>query len=78
MLAKKEYGPAVDVYAIGVILYILLCGFPPFYDDNEAINMRNIAAGNFEFPEPWWDDVSEEAVALVKRLMVSSSSIPSG
>lgn len=46
MLAQKPYGKAVDVWSIGVISYILLCGYPPFYDENDANLFAQILKGN--------------------------------
>ena len=45
MLAQKPYGKAVDVWSIGVISYILLCGYPPFYDENDANLFAQILKG---------------------------------
>lgn len=45
MLAQKPYGKAVDVWSIGVIAYILLCGYPPFYDENDANLFAQILKG---------------------------------
>lgn len=46
VLAQKPYGKAVDVWSIGVISYILLCGYPPFYDENDANLFAQILKGN--------------------------------
>ena len=48
VLAQKPYGKAVDVWSIGVISYILLCGYPPFYDENDANLFAQILKGEFE------------------------------
>ena len=45
MLAQKPYGKSVDVWSIGVISYILLCGYPPFYDENDANLFAQILKG---------------------------------
>lgn len=45
VLAQKPYGKAVDVWSIGVISYILLCGYPPFYDENDANLFAQILKG---------------------------------
>lgn len=47
VLAQKPYGKAVDVWSIGVISYILLCGYPPFYDENDANLFAQILKGKF-------------------------------
>lgn len=71
ILSDKEYGKEVDMWSVGVILYILLCGFPPFYDNSG--NLRNlysqIKKGQFSFPSPYWDHISDGAKDLIKRLL---------
>jgi len=67
---KKGYGKEVDMWSIGVILYILLCGFPPFYDEDNAILFNAIRKGDFDFPTPYWDNVSSAAKDLVSKLLV--------
>ena len=67
VLRKRGYGPEVDLWSIGVISYILLCGYPPFYDSNNAVLFRQIMSGRFEFDRPWWDNVSEEGIYLLAR-----------
>ncbi|KPP75800.1 caM kinase-like vesicle-associated protein-like [Scleropages formosus] len=77
VVARHRYGRPVDCWAIGVIMYILLSGNPPFYDDAEEDNTDQhnriifcrIVAGEFEFDSPYWDDISPAAKELVCRLM---------
>jgi calcium/calmodulin-dependent protein kinase I len=52
-----------------VILYILLCGFPPFYHESTAQLYKQIKKGEYDFPSPYWDDVSESAKELVRMLL---------
>uniref|UniRef100_A0A8C6G1W7 non-specific serine/threonine protein kinase n=1 Tax=Moschus moschiferus TaxID=68415 RepID=A0A8C6G1W7_MOSMO len=72
ILSEKGYGLEVDMWAAGVILYILLCGFPPFRsperDQEELFNI--IQLGRFEFLAPYWDNISDAAKDLVNRLLV--------
>ncbi|MGH0166376.1 UNVERIFIED_CONTAM: hypothetical protein FKN15_066986 [Acipenser sinensis] len=56
---KKTYGKAVDCWAVGVIAYILLCGYPPFYDENDMELYEQIVKAECEFDSPYWDDISE-------------------
>merc|ERR1739844_390874 len=69
VLAQKPYGKAVDVWSIGVISYILLCGYPPFYDENDANLFAQILKGEFEFDSPYWDDTSQDAKEFIRNLM---------
>ena len=55
------YDKAVDVWATGVILYILLVGYPPFWHDDTQQLYEQIKAGDYEFPSPEWDTVTDEA-----------------
>lgn len=55
------YDTKVDVWACGVILYILLVGYPPFWDENQQALYEQIKAAQFDFPSPEWDSVTEEA-----------------
>lgn len=69
VLAQKPYGKSVDVWSIGVIAYILLCGYPPFYDENDANLFAQILKGDFEFDSPYWDDISESAKDFIRHLI---------
>ncbi|XP_053102821.1 calcium/calmodulin-dependent protein kinase type 1G isoform X2 [Hemicordylus capensis] len=59
VLEQKPYSKAVDCWSIGVITYILLCGYPPFYEETESKLFEKIREGYFEFESPFWDDISE-------------------
>lgn len=69
ILKNEPYGREVDIWAVGVILYILLCGFPPFYDDNNKRLFALIVHARYSFPAPYWTDVSSPAKDLVCRLL---------
>jgi len=60
---------AVDLWSTGVILYILLCGFPPFYEEELPALFDSILKARYDFPSPWWDNISEGAKKLVKSLL---------
>jgi len=65
----KPYDSSVDAWSIGVITYILLCGFPPFYGrDNQEI-FEKIMAAKFDFPTPDWDDISDGAKTFIKEML---------
>lgn len=70
ILEGKPYGSEVDLWSLGVIAYILLCGFPPFYDENNAALFATIKSGVYDFPSPYWDCVSASAKDLIARLLV--------
>lgn len=69
VLEQQPYGKEVDVWSIGVICYILLCGYPPFYDDNDAELFKQIIKGAYEFDSPYWDEISDSAKDFVRHLM---------
>ncbi|KAL3113124.1 hypothetical protein niasHT_017203 [Heterodera trifolii] len=69
VLQQRPYGKAVDVWSIGVIAYILLCGYPPFYDENDANLFAQIIKGEYEFDSPYWDEISESAKDFIAHLM---------
>jgi calcium/calmodulin-dependent protein kinase I len=69
VLAQKPYGKSVDVWSIGVIAYILLCGYPPFYDENDANLFAQILKGDFEFDSPYWDEISDSAKDFIRHLI---------
>jgi len=70
IISGKPYGSEVDVWSLGVITYILLCGYPPFYDSNQQNLFRLIRAGAFKFDAEFWDQVSDEAKDLIKKCLV--------
>ncbi|CAH3193330.1 unnamed protein product [Porites evermanni] len=69
VLRQKPYGKAVDCWALGVICYILLCGYPPFYDESDANLFAQIMRGEYEFDSPYWDDISESAQHFITCLL---------
>ncbi|XP_063311607.1 calcium/calmodulin-dependent protein kinase type IV-like isoform X2 [Pelobates fuscus] len=71
ILHGSPYGPEVDMWSVGVITYILLCGFEPFFDPRgDQYMYRKILKCDYEFTSPWWDDVSLNAKDLVQKLIV--------
>jgi len=69
VLKGEKYDKAVDLWSLGVILYILLCGFPPFYHQNTNMLYKQIKKGEYDFPDPYWTDISESAKSLVRGLL---------
>ncbi|KAF8565661.1 hypothetical protein P879_05599 [Paragonimus westermani] len=74
VLRKEPYGKAVDVWACGVILYILLVGYPPFWDEDQTRLYTQIKSGAFDYPSPEWDTVTTEAKALINSMLTVSPS----
>jgi len=70
VLLGEPYDMAVDVWSIGVISYVLLCGFPPFYGDSQKELFENIMNGRFDFPDPEWSEVSDLAKGFIKKILV--------
>ena len=70
ILKGKKYGTAVDMWSCGVIVYILLGGYPTFHDDNHAILYRKIKAADYAFDPQYWDQVSDDAKDLIKKMLV--------
>ncbi|XP_056591083.1 calcium/calmodulin-dependent protein kinase type 1 isoform X1 [Triplophysa dalaica] len=75
VLAQKPYSKAVDCWSIGVIAYILLCGYPPFYDENDAKLFEQILKAEYEFDSPYWDDISDSAKDFIVHLMEKDPSL---
>ncbi|XP_060080975.1 calcium/calmodulin-dependent protein kinase type 1-like [Ylistrum balloti] len=69
VLAQHPYGKEVDCWSIGVIAYILLCGYPPFYDENDSALFQQILKAEYEFDSPYWDDISQSAKDFISHLM---------
>ncbi|KAF6174514.1 hypothetical protein GIB67_004708 [Kingdonia uniflora] len=68
---KRNYGPEVDIWSAGVILYILLCGVPPFWDETEQGVAQAIIRGVIDFRRDPWPLVSESAKSLVRKMLQS-------
>jgi len=70
VLGGEVYDSAVDIWSIGVITYVLLCGFPPFYGESQKELFENIMKGNYDFPDPEWSGVSQDAKNFIKAMLV--------
>ncbi|XP_042148184.1 calcium/calmodulin-dependent protein kinase type II subunit delta isoform X8 [Ixodes scapularis] len=69
VLKKDPYGKPVDIWACGVILYILLVGYPPFWDEDQHRLYMQIKAGAYDYPSPEWDTVTPEAKNLINSML---------
>ncbi|XP_018881450.1 serine/threonine-protein kinase DCLK2 isoform X8 [Gorilla gorilla gorilla] len=71
IIAETGYGLKVDIWAAGVITYILLCGFPPFRSENNLQEdlFDQILAGKLEFPAPYWDNITDSAKELISQML---------
>lgn len=67
---KKRYDEKCDIWSIGVILYILLCGYPPFAGKNEESILEKVAVGEFNFDSEDWNEVSDEAKLFIRKMLV--------
>lgn len=72
IIAETGYGLKVDIWAAGVITYILLCGFPPFRGsgDDQEVLFDQILMGQVDFPPPYWDNVSDSAKELINMMLL--------
>lgn len=74
VLGPEKYDKSCDIWSLGVIMYILLCGFPPFYSNHGlAISpgmKKRIRTGQYDFPNPEWQNVSQSAKDLIKGMLI--------
>ncbi|KAI0698908.1 kinase-like domain-containing protein [Cytidiella melzeri] len=69
IVRDERYSKSVDMWALGCVLYTLLCGFPPFYDEKIDELTRKVAMGHYTFLSPWWDPISATAKDLITHLL---------
>jgi calcium/calmodulin-dependent protein kinase I len=74
VLKGQPYDNSVDIWSIGVITYILLCGFPPFYGNTDQQIFEKILRVEYDFPSPDWDHISGEAKQFIKCILVPEPS----
>lgn len=75
---ERHYSYPIDVWSAGVVLYICLCGFPPFSDELYSNDFpytlaQQIKEGRFDFPSPYWDPVGDPALALIDSMLIVDS-----
>ena len=71
IIGNFGYDSKVDCWSLGVILYVMLCGYPPFYAEENNELFQLIKECDYEFHEPYWDNISEDAKDLIKKLLVA-------
>merc|ERR1712226_1001612 len=66
---NEEYTKSCDIWSIGVIAYMLLCGYPPFKGDSNKDILESVKAGHFDFPSPEWDTITDSAKEFICSLL---------
>ena len=74
--ARVVYTPAVDLWAAGVVLYVLLGGYPPFYDESEPELFRLIRKGDYRFDDPVWETISDRYAEAGHRYICRRVQVP--
>jgi len=74
ILKGAGYGKEVDMWSVGVITYILLCGFPPFYNENIPLLFESILKCDFDYPADYFDDVTDSALDFIDALLIGNVS----
>jgi len=74
VLRGQPYDNSVDIWSIGVITYILLCGFPPFYGNTDQQIFEKILKADYDFPSPDWDQITPEAKDFIKKILIHDPS----
>eukprot|EP00300_Choanocystis_sp_HF-7_P021147 c20742_g1_i10.p1 GENE.c20742_g1_i10~~c20742_g1_i10.p1 ORF type:complete len:147 (+),score=49.73 c20742_g1_i10:181-621(+) len=69
VILEQEYDSSVDIWSVGVVIYILLCGLPPFHGKTEMELLNNITTAKVKFLRPYWDVVSDQAKDLITHLL---------
>ena len=72
ILRGDHYGCEVDIWSMGVICYVLLAGYPPFYDDDQRKLFRKIKEGKYHFHQDYWGSTSPEAIDMIRKMLCVS------
>lgn len=73
IVKDERYSKSVDMWALGCVLYTVLCGFPPFYDESIQVLTDKVAKGQYTFLSPWWDDISHSCLfsRFIKKIQLT-------
>ena len=66
---NKSYGKKCDLWSVGVVVYMIICGYYPFYGDSTNEIVKHVASGKFDFPSPEWDVVTASAKEFISALL---------
>jgi calcium/calmodulin-dependent protein kinase I len=69
ILRGDQYGAEVDIWSLGVITYVLLAGYPPFYDDDQRKLFKKIKEARYYFHEDYWSGISPEAIDIIRKMI---------
>ena len=72
ILIRDTYTEKIDLWSAGVIMYIILCGYPPFNGSSDNAVLKGVLAGDFDFPQEDWEQVSEEAKDLIRKMLTKN------
>lgn len=75
ILEGQTYGARVDLWSMGVVAFVLLGGYPPFYEDNRDDLYSRIRHGDYEFHDEYWGRISDDAQTFVSKLLVVDPSV---
>ncbi|KAI8065946.1 kinase-like domain-containing protein [Gongronella butleri] len=70
VLLQKGHGKPVDIWSVGVITFVMLCGYTPFYGEDQAALFESIMSGKYEFDEEYWSDISKNAKSFIDGLLM--------
>jgi len=73
VLSGEGYDKEVDLWSVGVITYLLLCGFPPFYGESLPEVFEQIMKAEFDYPAPYWTDITPQAKDFISKLLVTDT-----
>lgn len=73
IVKDERYSKSVDMWALGCVLYTLLCGFPPFYDESINVLTEKVARGYYTFLSPWWDEISSSGTPYMSFVRTVSN-----